>query len=125
MRNGWHVGVVIPAKNEEDFISKVISTLPNFVDRIVVVDDGSSDMTAQIVNKHSTELKNLELIQLQGNGVGSAIDAGHQSMLKSLSEPFVSVVMAGDGQMDPDDLELLIEPVTKNQADYVLSLIHI
>ena len=119
MRNGWHVGVVIPAKNEEDFISKVITTIPNFVDRIVVVDDGSSDMTAQIVNKHSTELKNLELIQLQGNGVGSAIDAGHQAMLKSLSEPFVSVVMAGDGQMDPDDLELLIEPVTKNQADYV------
>ena len=64
MRNGWHVGVVIPAKNEEDFISKVITTLPNFVDRIVVVDDGSSDMTAQIVNKHSTELKNLELIQI-------------------------------------------------------------
>ena len=54
-----------------------------------------------------------------GNGVGSAIDAGHQAMLRSLSEPFVSVVMAGDGQMDPDDLELLIEPVTKNQADYV------
>ena len=59
------------------------------------------------------------MVQLPGNGVGSAIDAGHQAMLRSLSEPFVSVVMAGDGQMDPDDLELLIEPVTKNRSDYV------
>ena len=48
-----------------------------------------------------------------------AIDSGHRRMLERLNEPFVSVVMAGDGQMDPLDLSSLIEPVTNNTTDYV------
>ncbi|DAC28294.1 MAG TPA: glycosyltransferase family 2 protein [Candidatus Poseidoniales archaeon] len=118
MRNGWHVGVVIPAKNEEDFISQVIISLPNFVDSVVVVDDGSVDNTAMIVQELANKMTTLETIRLPGNGVGSAIDAGHQKMLQLLPEPFVSVVMAGDGQMDPKDLINLLEPITKNEADY-------
>ena len=45
MHRGWHVGVVIPAKDEELFIGAVLETLPTFVDSVVVVDDGSSDGT--------------------------------------------------------------------------------
>ena len=49
MRKGWQVGVVIPAKNEESFIENVIHSIPNFVDKIVVINDGSTDKTQMIV----------------------------------------------------------------------------
>ncbi|DAC58269.1 MAG TPA: glycosyltransferase, partial [Candidatus Poseidoniales archaeon] len=49
MRNEWHVGVVIPAKNEQDFIEDVINSIPDFVDKIVVINDGSNDETQAIV----------------------------------------------------------------------------
>ena len=41
MYKGMHVAVVIPAKDEEKHIRRVLSTIPEFVDRVVVVDDGS------------------------------------------------------------------------------------
>ena len=41
MYKGMHVAVVIPAKDEEEHIGNVLSTIPEFVDRVVVVDDGS------------------------------------------------------------------------------------
>ena len=119
MRNGWQVGVVIPARNEDRFISGVISSIPEFVDHIIVVNDGSEDKTEEIVNKHIAGNDSIELINLPGNGVGFAIDSGHRRMLEKLNEPFVSVVMAGDGQMDPSDLPSLIDPVTNNLADCV------
>ena len=119
MRNGWQVGVVIPARDEEHFIADVISSVPDFVDHIIVVNDGSKDKTGEIVKNYMVENDRIELINLPGNGVGFAIDSGHRRMLERLNEPFVSVVMAGDGQMDPLDLSSLIEPVTSNAADYV------
>ena len=62
MHNGWHVGVVIPAKNEELFIGKVLDTLPTFVDSVVVIDDGSSDGTSKVANKYQDE--SLSLIHI-------------------------------------------------------------
>lgn len=112
MYKGMHVAVVIPAKDEEKHIGNVLSTIPEFVDRVVVVDDGSKDNTAKLV-------KNADLIQLEGDGVGAAIDAGHQHLLEVLEEDFISVVMAGDGQMDPDDMEGLIEPIISGKAHHV------
>ena len=50
MHKGWHVGVVIPAKDEELFIGEVLETLPTFVDSVVVIDDGSSDDTSKAVS---------------------------------------------------------------------------
>jgi len=119
MRNEWQVGVVIPAKNEQDFIDDVISTLPGYVDAIIVVNDGSTDSTKQIVENNMKDNNKIELIDLSGDGVGAAIDSGHQKMLTKLSAPFVSVVMAGDGQMDVDDFDSIIKPIIDNQADYV------
>ena len=48
MYEGWKVGVVIPARNEAEHISAVLNTIPKFVDRVVVVDDGSSDGTGEL-----------------------------------------------------------------------------
>ena len=48
MRNGAVIAVIIPALNEEQAIGKVLSTIPGWVDDIVVVDNGSTDATAQV-----------------------------------------------------------------------------
>ncbi len=48
MRNDHTISVVIPCYNEEGGIAKVIPTLPDFIDEIVVVDNNSSDRTAEV-----------------------------------------------------------------------------
>ena len=119
MHNGWHVGVVIPAKDEELFIGPVLDTIPNFVDSVVVIDDGSSDETSKVAKTYQDKSYNLTVIRLEGIGVGGAIDAGHIEMLRNCPEPFVSVVMAGDGQMDPNDVTKVITPIIEQRCDYV------
>ncbi|MBQ58994.1 MAG: glycosyl transferase [Euryarchaeota archaeon] len=119
MHNGWHVGVVIPAKDEELFIGPVLDTIPNFVDSVVVIDDGSSDDTSKVAKTYQDKSYNLTVIRLEGVGVGGAIDAGHIEMLRNCPEPFVSVVMAGDGQMDPNDVTKVITPIIEQRCDYV------
>ena len=119
MHNGWHVGVVIPAKDEELFIGAVLDTIPNFVDSVVVIDDGSSDNTSKVAKTYQDKSYNLTVIRLEGIGVGGAIDAGHIEMLRNCPEPFVSVVMAGDGQMDPNDVTKVITPIIEQRCDYV------
>ena len=119
MRKGWQVGVVIPAKNEQSFIGEVIDSIPDFVDKIVVINDGSTDKTQIIIEDMAKINDKIDLINLPGNGVGYAIDTGHQRLIDILEKPFVSVVMAGDGQMDVEDLTSVIEPVIQNEADHV------
>ena len=118
MFKGCRVGVVVPAYNEERQIDSVLATMPEFVDRIFVVDDGSSDETSNRVNLRAKKRgSHVELIQ-HGNrrGVGAAITRGYRRSVEIGLD--VVAVMAGDGQMDPNDLMLIIEPVTSGKADY-------
>ena len=114
----WSVGVVIPAKNEALHVGGVLRHLPHGVDLAVVVDDQSTDATAQVARNADAPCE-VVVIGGPGEGVGAAIDAGHQYLLGRLNQPFVSVVMAGDGQMNPDDMETLIEPILSGRADHV------
>ena len=110
--------VVIPARNEEEHIQRVLETLPSFVDHAVVIDDGSTDSTYERSTNASSSA-DVKILQTQGIGVGGAIDLGHQHFLNSVEQPFVSVVMAGDGQMDPDDLHDVVQPIINDLADHV------
>jgi glycosyltransferase involved in cell wall biosynthesis len=112
------IGVVVPAYNEELLIGRVIETMPEFVDVIVIVDDCSTDKTSSIVEQYQSESKiRVELLKHQTNlGVGKAIATGYIWCRDHKID--VSVVMAGDGQMDPDDLESLITPVVSGEVDY-------
>ena len=112
MYQGMSIGVVIPAKNESKHLPDVLRTIPDFVDKVVVVDDGSTDGTGELVGE-------AELVRLEGEGVGAAIDSGHQRLLELFDGDFVSIVMAGDGQMDPSDMIGLIKPIISNQAHHV------
>ena len=109
--------VVVPAYNESTQIGNVIQTMPEFVDKIVVVDDASQDNTVEIVNQQQSEIDKIEIIQHESNqGVGGAISSGYKWARDNDYE--VTAVMAGDGQMDPTELETIIRPIVDGSADY-------
>lgn len=167
MLHGKTVAVVVPAYNEERQISSVIETMPEFVDRIVIVNDCSKDDTERVVMEHvqkdskssniikafpnpvqpnryneadqvlermteeeikffvPSEVKNerpessriILINQLRNSGVGSAIARGYKWCKDH--EIDCTAVMAGDGQMDPAELESICAPVILEDIDYV------
>jgi len=112
------VGVVVPAHNEEKLIGRVIETMPDFVDKILVVDDASQDRTLLIAQAYQAQLgERLEVLHLSVNqGVGGAVLRGYQRARELGLD--VAAVMAGDAQMVPEELARVIGPVVRGQADY-------
>ncbi|MGW9627081.1 glycosyltransferase family 2 protein [Microbacterium sp. NPDC055521] len=103
------IAAVVPAYREELMIAKVIETMPDFVDHIVIVDDCSPDRTAEVVLEQHDD--RVTLVRHEVNqGVGGAIVTGHRAAIELGSD--VNVVMAGDAQMDPDYLPDLLNKVT-------------
>ncbi len=166
MLNNKTIAVVIPAYNEEKQIGIVIKTMPDFVDRIIVVNDNSFDRTEVIVKDYFNSDHNqsqLELTQkvikktfhndaeirlqefnrkeieffpkskiFNGNsgkdrivlinnivnaGVGGSIARGYKWCKDNNID--CTAVMAGDAQMDPDELESICLPVVNEGVDYV------
>ena len=144
MYNGNTVGVVVPAYNEQGFVGEVIDTVPDFVDRVYVVDDRSTDDTWQEIRDHAeaanraastpeapraseiepkladgglaTSERVIPIRHETNRGVGAAIKTGYRHAREDGMD--VTGVMAGDGQMDPDLLAGLVDPIVENGADY-------
>ena len=115
MLEGKRVAVVVPAYNEERLIAETITGIPPFVDRIYVVDDASSDGTAEAAR--ALRDPQVEVIVHDRNeGVGAAIVTGYKRALEEGID--VTCVMAGDNQMDPEELEALALPVARGEVDY-------
>jgi glycosyltransferase involved in cell wall biosynthesis len=111
------IAVIVPAHNEEKLIGKVLKTIPTFVDHIVVVDDASSDQTGEVVKNHQLEDSRIIYLRHPRNeGVGGAIVTGYKWVRDN--KVSISVVMAGDAQMDPKDLPKLLDPVVEGEVDY-------
>lgn len=105
------ISIAVPAHNEEAHIARVIETMPPFVDHIVVVDDASSDATFE--KAKAVGDRRVEVIRHERNlGVGGAIVTAHRRGLDLGCD--ISVVMAGDGQMDPDYLPALLDPIVEH-----------
>jgi len=115
MLEGKRVGVVVPAYNEEKLIAETVAGMPAFVDRIYIVDDCSKDATVE--RARAIEDPRVEVIQHDRNqGVGGAIVTGYKRAAEERMD--VTAVMAGDNQMDPEDLETLCAPVAQGELDY-------
>lgn len=144
------VGVVVPAYNEEDFIGAVIDSVPEFVDRLYVVDDASTDGTWAEIKAHAEAAKQTEVVtetgsqlsrtdggfsvstfpeeepqfdeaivpvqHAQNRGRGGAVKTGYQLALTEDID--VIAVMDGDGQMDGEILDRMIDPIVNGEADY-------
>lgn len=116
MLDGATVAVVIPSYNEARWIGETVSTVPPYVDAIVVVDDASSDDTSARAREAGGDRVHV-VRHPQNRGVGAAIASGYRTARELGAD--VIAVMAGDGQMHPDDLEGVVRPVIEGRFDYV------
>lgn len=130
MYRGHTVGVVIPAYNEEALVAVTIESIPDYVDRIYVVDDGSTDDTwreieAVVARENERRRRDalafddvvIPIAHESNRGVGGAIKTGYRRARGEGIE--LTAVMGADDQMDPDILETLLDPIVDGRAEYV------
>ncbi len=108
--------VVVPAYNEEDSVAGVIREIraadPEF--EVVVIDDGSTDRTAETAEKAGAIV-----LELPFNlGIGGAVQTGYQYALENGFD--LAVQVDGDGQHDPGEIARLLEPILDDRADMVV-----
>jgi dolichol-phosphate mannosyltransferase len=110
------VVVVVPAHDEARWIAETVRGMPAFVDHVIVVDDASRDDTAAEAARPGDG--RVEVIRHRANrGVGAAIVTGYRRAQALGAD--VTAVMAGDGQMHPEDLAGVLLPVLRDEVDYV------
>lgn len=108
--------VVIPAYNVANSLHSVILSVPDTIDYIIVVDDKCPHSSGKQVEHMG--IKNLFVLYHEHNqGVGGAMRTGYKKALDLGCD--IVVKIDGDGQMDPGHLNALIDPLIKNEADYV------
>jgi glycosyltransferase involved in cell wall biosynthesis len=115
MLEGKRVAVVVPAYDEDRLVADTLRGIPDFVDRVYVIDDASRDGTTEQVR--SVGDSRVELIRHERNrGVGAAIATGYRRALDEGID--VTCVMAADNQMDPAELREIAEPVARGEVEY-------
>lgn len=105
------VSAVIPAYNEERSISRVIGEVKEYVNEVLVVDDGSTDRTAKASQRAGAEV----LVHENNQGYLEALKTGFKN-----SECDVIVTLDADGEMSPEYIPALLEPIENDEADLVL-----
>lgn len=109
-----HVVAVIPAYNEERFIGSVVLTTLGYASTVIVVDDGSSDRTAEVAKAAGAVVVRLS----RQGGKGRALNAGFQ--LARDFKPDAIVTLDGDAQHDPAEIPVLAAPIVAGLADVVI-----
>jgi glycosyltransferase involved in cell wall biosynthesis len=115
MLDGKTVAVVVPAFDEQELIEATLQGIPGFVDRVFVIDDASRDETAARARGLADDRVEV-IVHPTNSGVGAAILTGYRRALAEQID--ATAVMAGDNQMDPDELEGLALPVVREELDY-------
>jgi len=107
--------VIVPAFNEAEVIGRTLAELLLVAPRVLVVDDGSSDATAQ-----RARAAGAQVLRLATNlNYGGALQAGFRYAVRRTDFRYL-VAFDADGQHDPADLAELVAPLKRNEADYVI-----
>jgi len=104
----------IPAYNEEKTIARVVLQAQRYVDMVIVCDDGSTDLTAEIAEKLGAKVLRHE----KNMGKGFALKTLFAHALKL--DPTVIVTLDADGQHDPSEIEKVVKPIIDGKADLVI-----
>ena len=108
-----NVTVILPAYNEEISIGSVVLLTRYYADSVIVVDDGSSDRTAEIAKKAGAEV----IVHEANKGKGAALKTGFAAA-DDLGADII-VTMDSDGQHNPAEIPKLVDPIIKGKADMV------
>lgn len=110
---GNRIVVIIPALNEEKSISKVVNSIPNIVDEIIVINNGSDDSTAI-----KASISGAKVIHEYRKGYGYACLKGIDYLNKN--PPDIVVFLDGDYSDYPEDLEAIIKPILEKNVQFVI-----
>ena len=105
------IKVVIPARNEEQALGKVLSEIPDTITGVVVADNGSTDGTAQVARDHGARV-----VYVSEPGYGRACLAG----IKEAGACDIIVFLDGDASDYPAEMADLLAPILAGEADFVL-----
>lgn len=109
-----HVTVGIPAYNEENGIGSTVLGVTQYADDVIVVDDGSTDRTPEILSQTDVTVLQHETNRGKGAAVRTLFTHARQTDCDAL------VILDADGQHDPADIPSLAEPVVEDDADMVI-----
>jgi len=110
-----HIKVIIPAYNEQDSIGLVVRAIPNIVNEIIVVNNNSTDNTAQVAKDSGAKV----LFEKRG-GYGYACLKGIDYLRQKKISPDVVVFLDGDFSDFPEEIIHLIAPIQKENIDFVV-----
>jgi glycosyltransferase involved in cell wall biosynthesis len=105
---------VIPAFNEERFIGSVVLKAKKYVDAVLVIDDGSKDLTGEIARDAGAIVVRLETNQGKGAALNSAFEKARELRAQAV------VVLDGDGQHRPEEIPRMVQPILDEQTDMVV-----
>jgi glycosyltransferase involved in cell wall biosynthesis len=108
------VFAVIPCLNEERFIAGIVMNAIKYVDRVIVVDDGSTDGTAKAAGEAGADVISHKTRQ----GAGAATRTGFKAAIDSGAD--IVVTLDGDGQHDPNEIPGLIKPILSGESALVI-----
>lgn len=115
MYKGRRIVLVTAAYDEEQKIGEVIRRIPrDVVDRVLVIDDGSTDQTAQVARDAGAEVVSLGAVL----GVGYALRCAYEHALEE--EVDIIVTIAGNNKDDPDEIPRLLDPICDDGRDFVM-----
>jgi glycosyltransferase involved in cell wall biosynthesis len=113
MYRDQRICVVMPAYNEEKLIGGVLDRIPDYVDTVIVVNDGSTDETPNIARERGA----LVVTHNMNRGVGAAFHTGVDKALELGAD--IMVTIDADGQFNPSDISKLVDPIVDGTADFV------
>jgi glycosyltransferase involved in cell wall biosynthesis len=104
----------IPCLNEEQFIGAIVTRARKYVDRVIVIDDGSTDNTSEVAKAAGAEVVRHE----RRRGAGAATKSGFEAA--KTNDADILVTLDGDGQHNPDEIPRVLAPILHNGADLVI-----
>ena len=106
-----NIVAIIPAYNEEKALAEVIPKTLQYVDKVIIVNDGSSDKTVEVAMEAGAEV----ITHSTNLGKGEALKSG----FKAIRDDSIIITIDGDGQHNPDEIPKLIKPILEDGADLV------